>query len=209
MQRTSRAPEFHTSMSVRLRRISRSLCLLHAPTLAARVQSSIPPSLCALQRTSRAPELLRQTPPRLHTGSAPPDIYTSTSTHLQRTSRAPELHTSTLHVCSACSPPPYLHTSSLLHLQPASRAHTKEEGAYKTFRSSRHTATMCRKRGESSPTALTRQSLPLPKLTTVPISSRACYYLQSLLSFPKLAADSRACYRLQSLLRLDLSLHDP
>ena len=49
-----------------------------------------------LPRTSRAPELLRQTPTRPYTRSTPPVLHASMSLRLQRISRAPYLHVPTL-----------------------------------------------------------------------------------------------------------------
>ena len=90
-------------------------------TRAARLQSfpSPYPMSLRMQRTSRAPELLTQTPPRLracsaspelltqtptrpYTHSTPPNLFEATSLRLHHTSRAPELLRQTpprLHGC--------------------------------------------------------------------------------------------------------------
>jgi len=127
---TSRTPEFHTSMSLRLRRISRPLLTQRPYTC------NTPPELHAsmslrLQRTSRAPELLRQTPPRLHACSAHPELQSSRAlcllhvptraTHLQssgaletkrqRRRRTPELQISCGKHLRVCTSAAHLQTS--------------------------------------------------------------------------------------------------
>ena len=127
----STPPELHTSMSLRLQRISRTLeansytsvhpqhasrsPYLDVPTPAAHLQNSIPRCPYAFgaspelpNSTSRTPtaRLTSSIPPHLHARSVPPqlrapNLYASTSARPQRTSRAPGLHTSL---------PPYPHT---------------------------------------------------------------------------------------------------
>jgi len=146
-------PELHTSMSpTRLYTASRAVYLYNSTsTRMQRTSSSRAPypyaSYTSLhsQHASRAPDLLRQTPPSLracsaspelhtsmrptrpHTRSAPPDLHTSMSLRLQRISRAPylrlrrisrppALHTSTPPRLHAYSAPPELPISTLLHL---------------------------------------------------------------------------------------------
>src|SRR6266480_1858060 len=93
----------------------------------------MPPPRLHLQHASRAPELMRQTPPRLHACSAPPETNTSTCLHVprptaclpsfrsleantstspgpQHASRAPDLLRQMPPHLHACSVPPDLST---------------------------------------------------------------------------------------------------
>jgi len=142
LQRTFRAPDLlrqiEATPAVRFRvpgllRQIEATCLqrtsipLRGNTPTVHLQTSFEATSSGLQHTSRAsyiyactstrfdckcPELLRQTPPRLHTCIAPPELHTSMSLRLQRTSRAPELLRQIPPCLHACSPPPYLLTTT-------------------------------------------------------------------------------------------------
>jgi len=137
---SSEALKTNTSTSARLQRSSRPLHL-HVPRPAACLLSSGAPYLYASstspgpQHASRAPDLLRQTPPRLHDCNRPPELQsfiplclhvctpaahlqTSASPGPQHASEARELHTLRYHICTlaACRPtsiPPHFYTYSM------------------------------------------------------------------------------------------------
>ena len=159
------------------------------------LQSSIPRCTYAC---SASPELLRQTPRRPSTCRTPPELQSSIllrgntpAAHLQSSrgklldvpTPAARLQSSAPRCPYARSAPPELHTSTSLHL------HTYSPPP----------ELIPRGRARARP-FVPRGTLPPPKFTTVPTSSRACYHLRSLLPSPKLAAASRACYRIQNLL---------
>jgi len=152
---------------------------------------STPPDLFGatslrLHHTSRAPELLRQTPPRPRARSMPPELrapylYTSTSLRLQRTSRPPrpqarsmppELQISiplNLHVYTRAA---HLQTSIPLHLHiytPAARlqasippsSHVPTPSArLQRSRSPYLSTSACLQRSSSAPPAPLQRSIP-------------------------------------------------
>src|SRR6266480_3891485 len=103
---SSRVPYLYTSTSTRLRRISRPRYLYASSTSLH------------LQHASRARELLRQTPPRLHACSAPPELQSSIPLYVLHVptpparSRSPYLDVPTPATHLQTSIPPHLHMST-------------------------------------------------------------------------------------------------
>jgi len=153
-----------------------------------------------MRRTSRAPELLTQTPTRPYTRSTPPELqisislYTSTSTRLQRIPRTLEAnsytflhpqHASSSPYLDALTPAAYLQASIPLHLHIytlAAHLHTSralEANSYaylhrlQTSRASEaNTSTPARLQRTSRAPDLLRQTPPRPYTGSAPLEFR-------------------------------------
>ena len=135
----SPSPYLRTSSSLHVQHASGALRqYLHICTPAPHLQTSFEATSPGPQHASRAPELLRQTPTRPYTRSMPPALHTSMSLRLHHTFRAPEL----LRQNTSTSPGPQHGTRGTWSLVTSHQFLTtqklKGEGAYRTFRSSRH-----------------------------------------------------------------------